>query len=514
MRRILARYPLRVTLVAAVLALVTLAIAAIGTASVLAVRTYLLDRADGDVRATAELIAGTPRTLVVGDPPSDFFLAIQTPYGIARYYQSPRFSEADLPALPATRERLVAVVDKPYTTRGGNGRLRWRVMIMLKANGEYVVVAESLTTMDSTIGRLVWAELLIGVGILMLVGLGGAAVVRRSLHPLREIEATAVAIAGGDLTRRVPEPAAGGEPPRTEVGQLGLALNTMLTQIEAAFTARSRSEQAALRSEERMRQFVADASHELRTPLTTIRGFAELYRQGAAREPEQVASVIRRIEDEAARMGLLVEDLLLLARLDEQRPLLRTPVDLRVVAGDAVSAARVIAPDRRITLDLGGVTGPVTVLGDESRLRQVVGNLMTNAVTHTPAGTPVVLRLARAGTEVVIEVSDTGPGLSPEQAERVFERFYRADAARTRRAPAVPGTTGTPEASSGTGLGLAIVAALVAAHAGTVEVVTGPGQGATFAVRLPAVAPDPGEDVDDDPDGDDPDGNDPDGDPA
>jgi two-component system OmpR family sensor kinase len=246
-----------------------------------------------------------------------------------------------------------------------------------------------------------------------------------------------------------------------------------------------------------MRQFVADASHELRTPLTSIRGFAELYRQGAAREPEQTQALLKRIEDEAARMGLLVEDLLLLARLDEERPLNLTPVDLRVAAADAVTAGRAIAPERRITLEVVRGAHPPVVVGDEARLRQVIGNLMTNALTHTPAGTPVTLRLAVDVDEAVIEVTDAGPGLTPEQAERVFERFYRVDKARTRRAGRAVGVSGSGATDvvaggvaqhSGSGLGLAIVAALVAAHDGTVEVDSVPGQGASFRVRLPLLA--------------------------
>ena len=225
-----------------------------------------------------------------------------------------------------------------------------------------------------------------------------------------------------------------------------------------------------------MRQFVADASHELRTPLTTIRGFAELYRQGAARAPEQTAGLLRRIEDEAARMGLLVEDLLLLARLDQERPLSLTPVELPVLASDAVQAARAMAPDRRIELEIAPGSGPARRLGDDARLRQVIGNLVTNALTHTPPEAEIRVRLrAEPGGFAVVEVADTGPGLSAEQAERVFERFYRADAARTRRAGG----------NTGTGLGLAIVAALVAAHHGSVEVAETPGGGATFRVRLP-----------------------------
>jgi two-component system OmpR family sensor kinase len=258
----------------------------------------------------------------------------------------------------------------------------------------------------------------------------------------------------------------------------------MLAQIEAAFRARAASEATARRSEERMRRFVADASHELRTPLTTIRGFAELYRQqgGGRLEPGELDRLMRRIEDQAARMGLLVEDLLLLARLDQQRPLVRRPVDLLALAAEAVNDARAVAPDRRIELQLavgdgnGAASGPLVVLGDEDRLRQVIANLMSNALTHTPAGSPIELRAGArrddGSSHAAIEVVDHGPGLTQEQADHVFERFYRADPARTR-------------AHGGTGLGLSIVAALVAAHGGTVEVASVPGQGASFRVLLP-----------------------------
>jgi two-component system, OmpR family, sensor kinase len=233
-----------------------------------------------------------------------------------------------------------------------------------------------------------------------------------------------------------------------------------------------------------MRRFVADASHELRTPLTTIRGFAELYRQGAARDPAELDRLMRRIEDQAARMGLLVEDLLLLARLDTQRPLDRQPVDLLALAADAVNDARAVAPDRRIELVLGGDDGdhtaPPVVLGDDRRLRQVLANLVNNALTHTPAGSPIEVRVGSSTLDgrpgAAVEVVDHGPGLTPEQAERVFERFYRADPARS-------------PADGGTGLGLSIVAALVAVHGGTVAVDSVPGRGARFRVVLP-LAPD------------------------
>jgi two-component system OmpR family sensor kinase len=295
------------------------------------------------------------------------------------------------------------------------------------------------------------------------------------------MERTATAIARGDLSQRVPE-----LNPNTELGQLSAALNTMLTQIETAFRARAASEARAVSSEERMRQFVADASHELRTPLTTIRGFAELYRQGAAPDP---AEVLRRIEDEAARMGLLVEDLLLLARLDRERPLRHAPVALAGLVRDAAAAAHAVAPERTIEVEIAPDAVELSVDGDEERLRQVVDNLVTNALIHTAANVRVVLRLKVDDSHALIEVSDHGAGLAEEHASRVFERFYRVDKARSRRAASSVGPS-RPAHHSGAGLGLAIVAALVAAHRGTVEVETAPGEGATFRVRLPLTGPD------------------------
>jgi two-component system OmpR family sensor kinase len=229
-----------------------------------------------------------------------------------------------------------------------------------------------------------------------------------------------------------------------------------------------------------MRRFVADASHELRTPLTSIRGFAELYRQGAVRTPEETRRLMQRIESEGARMGLLVEDLLQLARLDQQRPLTIVPVDLAEIAGDAVHDARAVQPDRPLAIRLDdSLTEVPVVLGDEARLRQVVGNLVTNALTHTPPDTRVTVTLSEDPADpesVVLTVADTGPGMSHEDATRVFERFYRAESSRTRE-------------SGGNGLGLSIVASLVAAHGGTVQLHTAPGQGAVFTVRLPRSGP-------------------------
>ena len=266
-------------------------------------------------------------------------------------------------------------------------------------------------------------------------------------------------------------------PPRpttTEVGRLTASLNGMLAQIESAFRARAASEA-------RTRRFAADASHELRTPLAAIRGFAELYRQGAV-PPDDVPRTMRRIEDEATRMGALVDDLLMLARLDERRPARTEPVDLAVLAGDAVHDAHGLDPQRQVRLvGLDGASGPVpaVVVGDEGGLRQVVTNLVANAVRHTPTGTPVevavgVTNQPEEGQRAVLEVRDHGPGLRPEEADRVFERFYRVDSSRRR------GTGG------GSGLGLSIVAAVTAAHGGVVDVRPTPGGGATFRVTLPS----------------------------
>jgi two-component system OmpR family sensor kinase len=351
---------------------------------------------------------------------------------------------------------------------GGGGQ--WRLLAIPLPDGSgTLLVSTSLASVDATLARLTFLELITGGVVLVALAGVGYLVVRSSLRPLAEVKDTAGAIAAGDLTRRVPE-----HPPRTEVGQLSSALNGMLAQIESAFRTQQASEAAARSSEERMRRFVADASHELRTPLTSIRGFAELYRQGAA---DDVPRLMSRIESEANRMGLLVEDLLLLARLDAQRELARAPVDLVALAADAVHDARALSPDRPVGLEVSHNGVVPVVLGDEARLRQVLGNLMTNALTHTPAGTPVTVGVATEPGWAVLSVSDKGPGLAPEDAQRVFERFYRADSARTRSA-----------SRGGTGLGLSIVAALTAAHGGTAELDTAPGAGAVFRIRLPLAA--------------------------
>ena len=326
-------------------------------------------------------------------------------------------------------------------------------LVMKQLDGAELIVTTDQSEVDKAVDDLRLAFLLISLGALILVGMAGYALVRASTRALEEVEQVAGEIAAGDLSRRVPV-----RRPGSEVGRLASALNTMLGQIEQAFAVR-------VSSENRMRQFVADASHELRTPLTSIRGYAELYRQGAASDP---AEVLRRIEDHAERMGVLVEDLLQLARLDSEQPLVLSTVDLVVLVTDAVVEARVRAADRTISLELPA--GPVLVQADEARVRQVLTNLLDNALIHTPAGSPIEVRLGSSS----FEVADHGPGLEAEQAARAFERFYRVDAARG------PG---------GTGLGLAIVAALVAAHGWRIELDTAPGEGAVFRVLVSADQP-------------------------
>lgn len=481
-----ARTPLRVKLVAVMLTLVALALLVISFASAFGLRSYLLGRIDSQLANGMNNVLSQPlpqecrEVVLVRDSPSDYLVAISMPNQgcVWLVYDKLTYGENGVPNAPASGDQAERL-GVPYTATSKDHNHRWRLLVTTLANGQTVTVGEDLADVDSAMDRLVAVNLLVGTLVLVTLALVGVWLIRASLKPLVGIERTAAAIAGGDLTQRVPE-----QDPATELGRLSRALNTMLTQIETAFKARAASEAQAVRSEERMRQFVADASHELRTPLTSIRGFAELFRQGAVADP---ADVLRRIENEASRMGLLVEDLLLLARLDEERPLRHAPVHLAHLINDAAAAGRAVAPDRQITVEITEPADRLVVSGDEARLRQVVGNLVTNALTHTPAGTPVWLRLRADGdAHAVMEVADRGPGLTPEQADRVFERFYRVDKARTRRAPS-PSQLTSPH--SGAGLGLAIVAALVAAHGGTVRVWSEPGAGAVFTVRLPLATP-------------------------
>jgi two-component system, OmpR family, sensor kinase len=479
------RVPLRVKLVAAQVVLVAFALVVIGVGSVVALRGYLISRVDGqlqDAAANFQAYLSNPTVSTTSGPPSDFMVAFKSDKKVVVFFDPQSYAVDELPNVNAIIQNGGWHAGSPFTVRVKDGRT-WRVLVTpTNNNGPIFLWAEDLSRVDSSISRLIFVNLLVGLGVLITLAAVGVWMVRISLRPLVNIERTAAAIAGGDLTQRVPE-----LDPHTEMGQLSGALNTMLSQIESAFREREASQERAEHSEERMRQFVADASHELRTPLTTIRGFAELYRQGAAPDP---SDVLRRIEDEAARMGLLVDDLLLLARLDRERPLQLAPVALANLVRDAAAAARAVAPDRPISVKIEEPQRELVVNGDEARLRQIIGNLTTNALMHTPAGTPVDLRLyTDEDDHAVIEVVDSGAGLTPEQSARVFERFYRVDKARTRRVgSAPPGSPGSPP-HTGTGLGLAIVAALVLAHEGTVEVDTTPGGGATFRVRLPLAEP-------------------------
>ncbi|MFI5732816.1 sensor histidine kinase [Kribbella sp. NPDC051587] len=495
-RRFTERYPLRVTIVVVLLTLVASALLASAVLSTTIMRGYLVDRIDQQLGQTADQIAHIdperlpgpqgPPPGAGGGPgrrpvPSQFVLKISDPTGTSSGAFGAQLADGEpLPVLPSlTLDQVLARGGEPFDVSAVSGGDTWRVVAvpLVRTEGS-VMVAQSLHDVSRSVQRLVGIQAAAGLILLVLLAGVGTYVVRRSLRGLEDVEHTAVAIAGGDLSRRIPE-----RDPRTEVGRLSLALNQMLGQIENAFSQRTasefaarrsedtarRSEEAARQSEDRMRRFVADASHELRTPLTSIRGFAELSRQrGGMVEPD----VMKRIEDEAKRMGLLVDDLLLLARLDQQRPLRMEAVDLLPVAADALHNAQAVQPERNISLKILPDSEAPVVQGDEARLRQVLGNLISNALHHTPVDAPILVSVGTRGRDAVLDVSDSGPGLSDEQKARVFERFYRADSARTR-------TTG------GSGLGLSIVAALVAAHAGRVTVTNTDPHGATFTVLLP-----------------------------
>ena len=356
---------------------------------------------------------------------------------------------------------MPATGDQPdYFTVSGSGEVGHYRVLVDKEQGDYLVVAAPFDDQQSTLDHLLLLEVGISGGVTAVLLLATWFLVRHALLPLRRMGETARSIEAGELHRRV-EPATDS----TEVGRLGLALNTMLDQLEAAFAERAASEQ-------RLRHFVSDASHELRTPLTSMRGYAELLRRNPDMSAEDIILAMRRIEDEANRMGILVDDLLLLARLDQGRPLERNPVDLEAMVRDAVSDARVTDPQRSIS---ASVSAPLVVTGDDPRLRQALGNLLRNALVHTPLGTPVEVGLRREGDHAVLDVVDHGPGIPPGNAERIFERFYRADPGRSRD-------------QGGSGLGLSIAAAIVAAHGGRISVHPTAGGGATFRIELPLAA--------------------------
>jgi two-component system OmpR family sensor kinase len=469
---------LRARLLAAVLAIAAVGLLALAAITYAEQRSFLLERADETAREGAGAVAGALAQRGIGEHdepdrghrpggpprgggpgvglPAGTYGQLRTPGGkvlgdvVFDYGQNVTAS----PKIPKT-----VTIGKPQTVSGrGSDGNRYRLVASSLGPGEVALVAVPLSEADETLNQLVLVEGLVIVGILLVLAAVAWVVVRVGLLPLDRIGHTAGRIAGGDLSHRVE-----GADERTEVGRVGVALNRMLDRLEEAFAERRTSE-------DRLRQFIGDASHELRTPLASIRGYAELFRMGAARDPEDVAKAMRRIEDEAARMGVLVEDLLTLARLDQVVDAPHAEVDLAHLARDTVADALATAPDRAIEVS---AAGPAVVLGDAHQLRQVLGNLVRNALVHTPAGSPIDVTVGREDGDVRVEVRDHGPGLPSDDPEALFERFWRAEGGRER-------------GKSGAGLGLAIVAGIVGAHGGRVTAANADGGGAAFVVVLPA----------------------------
>ncbi len=459
--------PLRTRLVAIVGTLVGAALILTSLVTALLMRSDLMDGVDAELRSVARPVANQALADLNRDTkfPSNYAFELQSQFGDLTRLPTGVTTTPDLPDLSVGDPLVIS--NEPFTVGSNSGPLKWRFIAGRVSGADATfAVGIPLTSVNHTVARLLATTA--AIGSLALVGSIGLAwfAVRRAFRPLSRIEDTASAIATGDLTQRIPVRQAD-----DEVTSLSRSLNVMLTRIESSFAVREASE-------ERMRQFVADASHELRTPLATVRGYAELYRQGAVRDSAAVGSAMERIEAESTRMSGLVEDLLTLARIDDVPVVETTSVDLTVLAADAVADARVRAPERRISLlGLDGPVGPTPVRGTESQLRQVVTNLVANALLHTPEGTPVEVAVGPDDFGVALEVRDHGPGVPEEVATKVFERFYRADPSRGRAG------------GGGSGLGLAIVAAIVSQHHGRVGVAPTPGGGATFVVRLPQGTP-------------------------
>ncbi|WP_193318439.1 sensor histidine kinase [Nonomuraea phyllanthi] len=482
-------WPLRHRLLAALLGLCAVGLAAFATASVLLLDHSLQAKMDAQLTEAATTFGRRP--LPPPPPPPDRGGPVELPtqYRIAFYSPAGALlrdlpsGTAGGPAIPP--EVISAAPLAPVTVPATTGAEEWRVLVRRLRDGTRLAVSMSLEPNRATVHQILVIEVAVGGLVLLLLGTLALAVVRLGLRPLTRMERTAEAIAGGDIDRRV-----GDTDPRTETGRLGRALNVMLERLATALREFERSER-------RLRRFVADASHELRTPLTSIRGFAELYHHGQGTRDPAAERLLRRIEAEAARMGVLVEDMLLLARMDQEPALEPSTVDLHVLAGDVVHAAR--ARDRERPIRLAVSDEPVFVLGDEHRLHQVIANLVGNAVQHTDPGAEIRVEVgprAVAGVPApgvvhagsgpdprvraaLIEVRDQGQGIDPEHLPHVFDRFYRADPGRSRD-------------SGGTGLGLAIAAALVQAHGGRIEVTSTPGHGTAFRVLLPLEQPQDG----------------------
>ena len=450
-------------------------------------RAFLLDQLDEQLTESASRLAsfaGEPRGPDPGSaggpggpegrggrPLSEFYVAIADADGdLVGRLDTPLRDDRSAPQ-PTAGQIQTHTTDageplEPFTA-DSDGDGRWRLVSVQAGGGggEVVVIGASLDGVDTTSRRMVAVLVIATVTVFLTLAAVAWWVLRQGVRPLVAMTSTAEAIAGGALHERVEN-----VDERTEAGRLGAALNTMLSRIEMAFSERAKSE-------ERLRRFVADASHELRTPLTSIRGYAELYRTGALDDERKLAEAMRRVEQEARRMGALVEDLLLLASLDQGRPLEALPVDLDVLVSDAVADLRAVDPQRPVALD----AAPVIVTGDDARLRQAVSNLVANVRAHTPPATPVAITALAADGHAVVEVADEGPGMPPEVAARVFERFYRADPSRAR--PAASSASDVPV--QGSGLGLAIVAGIVRAHGGRASVDSVVGSGTIVRLVLP-----------------------------
>jgi two-component system, OmpR family, sensor kinase len=440
-------------------------------------QNYLISRIDDQLRASSTRVATViflggspgrgPGSVQVNAFISGTIAEVLSPDGtvlVRKPFDFTSTSNAS-PVLPKSLPN--AGTDRPTVLKveGTGGVSRFEIAVWEEDNfrGDFVVLAIPLTEVESTLNQLLILEAAISLGVVAATAILAFLIIRVGLRPLQRMGTVAADIAAGDLTRRV-EPAT----PRTEIGRLGLALNGMLSQIEAAFAERSASN-------DRLRRVIADASHELRTPLTSIRGYAEMLRRGAEESPKDSETARRRIEEESIRMTGLVDDLLVLARLDQGRPMDKAEVDLRAIATDAVADARVVAPQRQINLS---ANGPVMVTGDDTRLRQVLGNLVRNALVHTPQLTPIEVAVASDASVGRVSVADHGPGLAAEDVDKIFEPFYRADPSRSRD-------------RGGAGLGLSIVSAVVIAHGGQVKVRQTEGGGATFEVELPLAAASP-----------------------
>ncbi|ONI69945.1 two-component sensor histidine kinase [Kribbella sp. ALI-6-A] len=474
------RLSLRSRLVLITLVLLVVGLAAGSTIVTSRLQDHLETRLDSELRSVGRLLqlSGAPinpdradanaQQLALGLDlfGSPYFVFLDPAGTVVSEVSSPRIGPDQLPRVEDLRKAPPG--GSAVVVTSADGASRWRAIALSRQSGS-LIVAGSFAEADSTVARVRRSSLIAGSLTLAALAVAGWFAVNGGLRPLRRIEHTAAAIAGGDLSRRVPDLAA----PGTEIGRLSASLNTMLVQLEQAFADRSASEA-------RMRAFVSDVSHELRTPLFGIKGFTELYRMGALSEPADVDATMRRIEQEAGRLAGLTEDLLLLAQLDEapESLLEPAPMDLRTLANDARHDLRALDPSRPVELTGpgGGPPGPAPVLGDEARLRQVVTNLVGNAVAHTPPGTPVRIGVGTTENRAVLEISDQGPGLTAEQAGRVFDRFYRADRSRSR------------SGGANAGLGLAIARSLAQAHGGDVELTTAAGKGACFRITLPLAA--------------------------